>query len=188
MSKFSPSRIAIVGGLASGALMAAHLLRGRLRNSAVTIIETRAELGRGLVTNRQSESSQRARGQHERLRRRSRSLRALAVDPARRAGGGRPRIPLRLARSLRPLPRKLDFLEHSPTRRRSFSSRWCGIRPAGWRYRRPASRSRSRRGRRFCGTSRLWPAATRASQTKARYSSAPGRSRSEGTPRARRHF
>ena len=49
MSKFSPSRIAIVGGGASGALMAAHLLRGRPRNLAVTIIETRAELGRGLA-------------------------------------------------------------------------------------------------------------------------------------------
>lgn len=49
MSEFSPSRIAIVGGGASGALMAAHLLRGRPKNLAVTIIETRAELGRGLA-------------------------------------------------------------------------------------------------------------------------------------------
>jgi uncharacterized NAD(P)/FAD-binding protein YdhS len=49
MSEFSPSRIAIVGGGASGALMAAHLLRGRPKNLAVTIVETRAELGRGLA-------------------------------------------------------------------------------------------------------------------------------------------
>src|SRR5277367_4763487 len=49
MSEFSPSRILIVGGGASGALMAAHLLRGRPKNLAVTIIETRAELGRGLA-------------------------------------------------------------------------------------------------------------------------------------------
>src|SRR6202453_2245706 len=49
MSEFSPSRIVIVGGGASGALMAAHLLRGRPKDLAVTIIETRAELGRGLA-------------------------------------------------------------------------------------------------------------------------------------------
>jgi hypothetical protein len=49
MSESSPSRIAIVGGGDSGALMAAHLLRGRAKNLTVTIVETRTELGRGLA-------------------------------------------------------------------------------------------------------------------------------------------
>jgi uncharacterized NAD(P)/FAD-binding protein YdhS len=42
-------RIVIIGGGASGALMAAHLLRGDPPGLEVTIIETRAELGRGLA-------------------------------------------------------------------------------------------------------------------------------------------
>src|SRR6202021_1619762 len=49
MSKFASQRIVIVGGGASGALMAAHLLRERPANLSVTIVETRAELGRGLA-------------------------------------------------------------------------------------------------------------------------------------------
>jgi uncharacterized NAD(P)/FAD-binding protein YdhS len=49
MSKFDSQRIVIVGGGASGALMAAHLLRERSANSSVTIVEARAELGRGLA-------------------------------------------------------------------------------------------------------------------------------------------
>src|SRR5271154_1787671 len=49
MSKFPSQRIVIVGGGASGALMAAHLLRERPPNLDVTIVETRAELGRGLA-------------------------------------------------------------------------------------------------------------------------------------------
>src|ERR1700728_1019197 len=49
MSNTSSHRIAIVGGGASGALMAAHLLRRRPQNLSVTIIETRADLGRGLA-------------------------------------------------------------------------------------------------------------------------------------------
>jgi uncharacterized NAD(P)/FAD-binding protein YdhS len=49
MSKFDTQRIVIVGGGASGALMAAHLLRQRPANLSVTIVETRAELGRGLA-------------------------------------------------------------------------------------------------------------------------------------------
>lgn len=49
MDQTGPSRIVIVGGGASGALMAAHLLRSRPNNLAVTIVETRAELGRGLA-------------------------------------------------------------------------------------------------------------------------------------------
>jgi uncharacterized NAD(P)/FAD-binding protein YdhS len=49
MSKTPFRRIAIVGGGASGALMAAHLLRSRPPNLRVTIVETRAELGRGLA-------------------------------------------------------------------------------------------------------------------------------------------
>ena len=42
-------RIVIVGGGASGALMAAHLLKGRPTGVSVTIVEARAELGRGLA-------------------------------------------------------------------------------------------------------------------------------------------
>src|ERR1700679_3168910 len=49
MTKFASQRIVIVGGGASGALMAAHLLRGRPPNLSVTIVEARAELGRGLA-------------------------------------------------------------------------------------------------------------------------------------------
>jgi uncharacterized NAD(P)/FAD-binding protein YdhS len=49
MSKFDSQRIVIVGGGASGALMAAHLLRERSANPSVTIVEARAELGRGLA-------------------------------------------------------------------------------------------------------------------------------------------
>ena len=49
MSKFASQRIVIVGGGASGALMAAHLLRERPANLSVTIVETRSELGRGLA-------------------------------------------------------------------------------------------------------------------------------------------
>jgi uncharacterized NAD(P)/FAD-binding protein YdhS len=49
MTKFNSQRIVIVGGGASGALMAAHLLRGPLPNLSVTIVEARAELGRGLA-------------------------------------------------------------------------------------------------------------------------------------------
>lgn len=110
MSEFSPSRIAIVGGGPGGALMAAHLLRGRPRNLAVTIIETRAELGRGLAyaTDNPSHLLNVRAANMSAFADDPGSLRGLAVDPARRSGGGRPRIPLRLARSLRPLPRKLD--------------------------------------------------------------------------------
>jgi uncharacterized NAD(P)/FAD-binding protein YdhS len=42
-------RIAIIGGGASGALMAAHLLRAAPAGIAVTIVEPRAEIGRGLA-------------------------------------------------------------------------------------------------------------------------------------------
>ncbi len=49
MSNSPSHRIAIVGGGASGALMAAHLLRNRPQDLSVTIIEPRAELGRGLA-------------------------------------------------------------------------------------------------------------------------------------------
>jgi uncharacterized NAD(P)/FAD-binding protein YdhS len=49
MTYFPPQRIVIVGGGASGALMAAHLLRERPANLTVTIVEARAELGRGLA-------------------------------------------------------------------------------------------------------------------------------------------
>jgi uncharacterized NAD(P)/FAD-binding protein YdhS len=49
MAKNPRYRIVIVGGGASGALMAAHLLRGDPQNVSVTIVETRAELGRGLA-------------------------------------------------------------------------------------------------------------------------------------------
>jgi len=44
-----PQRIVIIGGGASGALMAAHLLRGDRHDLQVTIVETRAQLGRGLA-------------------------------------------------------------------------------------------------------------------------------------------
>jgi uncharacterized NAD(P)/FAD-binding protein YdhS len=46
---FPLERIVIVGGGASGALMAAHLLRRKPSNLRVTIVETRAQLGRGLA-------------------------------------------------------------------------------------------------------------------------------------------
>jgi uncharacterized NAD(P)/FAD-binding protein YdhS len=49
MSTSPPKRIAIVGGGASGALMAAHLLRRDPPNLSVTIVEPRAQLGRGLA-------------------------------------------------------------------------------------------------------------------------------------------
>src|ERR1700728_1632914 len=49
MSNSPSHRIAIVGGGASGDLMAAHLLRNRPQDLSVTIIEPRAELGRGLA-------------------------------------------------------------------------------------------------------------------------------------------
>jgi uncharacterized NAD(P)/FAD-binding protein YdhS len=49
MSTPPPKRIVIVGGGASGALMAAHLLRRNPNNLRVTIVETRAQLGRGLA-------------------------------------------------------------------------------------------------------------------------------------------
>ena len=49
MSASPPKRIVIVGGGASGALMAAHLLRGDPTSLRVTIVEARAELGRGLA-------------------------------------------------------------------------------------------------------------------------------------------
>jgi len=45
----APTRIAIIGGGASGALMAAHLLRRKPKNLKVTIIETRERIGRGLA-------------------------------------------------------------------------------------------------------------------------------------------
>jgi len=49
MSKRTPFRIAIVGGGASGALMAAHLLRRDPPNVQVSIVEKRADIGRGLA-------------------------------------------------------------------------------------------------------------------------------------------
>jgi uncharacterized NAD(P)/FAD-binding protein YdhS len=49
MSNSPSRRIVIVGGGASGALMAAHLLRERPPNLGVSIVETRAQLGRGLA-------------------------------------------------------------------------------------------------------------------------------------------
>jgi hypothetical protein len=49
MSRTPVRRIVIIGGGASGALMAAHLLRGEPQGIEVTIVETRAELGRGLA-------------------------------------------------------------------------------------------------------------------------------------------
>lgn len=49
MGKNSRFHIVIVGGGASGALMAAHLLRHDPKNLSVTMVETRAQLGRGLA-------------------------------------------------------------------------------------------------------------------------------------------
>jgi uncharacterized NAD(P)/FAD-binding protein YdhS len=49
MSDRHLDRFVIVGGGASGALMAAHLLRGNPTGISVTIIERRAQLGRGLA-------------------------------------------------------------------------------------------------------------------------------------------
>jgi uncharacterized NAD(P)/FAD-binding protein YdhS len=49
MSDRRPYRFVIVGAGASGALMAAHLLRGDPKRLDVTIIEPRAQLGRGLA-------------------------------------------------------------------------------------------------------------------------------------------
>jgi uncharacterized NAD(P)/FAD-binding protein YdhS len=49
MSHRPPKRFVIVGAGASGALMAAHLLRGDPSGISVTIVEKRAELGRGLA-------------------------------------------------------------------------------------------------------------------------------------------
>ena len=49
MSDPNPRRIVIVGGGASGVLMAAHLLRGGRQDLHVTIVEKRAQLGRGLA-------------------------------------------------------------------------------------------------------------------------------------------
>ena len=49
MSDRHPQRFVIVGAGASGALMAAHLLRDNARGISVTIVEKRAELGRGLA-------------------------------------------------------------------------------------------------------------------------------------------
>ena len=49
MAGFPLERIVIVGGGASGALMAAHLLRRKPSNLGVTIVEKRAQLGRGLA-------------------------------------------------------------------------------------------------------------------------------------------
>jgi uncharacterized NAD(P)/FAD-binding protein YdhS len=49
MSDRRPQRFVIVGAGASGALMAAHLLRGSSGGIKVTIVEKRAQLGRGLA-------------------------------------------------------------------------------------------------------------------------------------------
>jgi len=49
MSDRRPYRFFIVGGGASGALMAAHLLLGNPTGISVTIVEQRAQLGRGLA-------------------------------------------------------------------------------------------------------------------------------------------
>jgi len=49
MQKPAPQRIAIVGVGASGALMAAHLMRSRRADLDVTLVETRAQIGRGLA-------------------------------------------------------------------------------------------------------------------------------------------
>jgi uncharacterized NAD(P)/FAD-binding protein YdhS len=49
MSDHRPRHVVIVGGGASGALMAAHLLRGGQPDIGVTIVEKRSELGRGLA-------------------------------------------------------------------------------------------------------------------------------------------
>jgi uncharacterized NAD(P)/FAD-binding protein YdhS len=49
MSDRHPQRFVIVGAGASGALMAAHLLRGGTDDIKVTIVEKRTQLGRGLA-------------------------------------------------------------------------------------------------------------------------------------------
>ena len=49
MPKSMRQRIVIVGAGASGALMAAHLMRGGRANLDVTLVESRAEIGRGLA-------------------------------------------------------------------------------------------------------------------------------------------
>ena len=49
MAEHKPLQIVIVGGGASGALMAAHLLRRDPKGVEITIVETRARLGRGLA-------------------------------------------------------------------------------------------------------------------------------------------
>jgi uncharacterized NAD(P)/FAD-binding protein YdhS len=49
MTLSPPKLIVIIGGGASGALMAAHLLRRKASNLRVTIVEPRAQLGRGLA-------------------------------------------------------------------------------------------------------------------------------------------
>jgi uncharacterized NAD(P)/FAD-binding protein YdhS len=49
MSDFQPKRFVIVGAGASGALMAAHILRGNPAGVSATIVEKRADLGRGLA-------------------------------------------------------------------------------------------------------------------------------------------
>ena len=49
MQRSSRQRIVIVGAGASGALMAAHLLRRGAGDFEVTLIERRADIGRGLA-------------------------------------------------------------------------------------------------------------------------------------------
>ena len=61
MPKSSRQRIVIVGAGASGALMAAHLMRRRPANLDITLVESGPEIGRGLARTRQGLPGQKRR-------------------------------------------------------------------------------------------------------------------------------